>query len=85
MENTTELPRYKCHKEVWALKIAKLEHAAEIPLLIKTTQDRYADLEAEIRAMHPYELPEIVAVPVGTGLPAYLDWITAECASSAPR
>lgn len=61
----------------------KVEHADEIPLLIKTTQDRYAELEAAIRARHPYELPEIVAVPVGAGLPAYLDWIATECTSSA--
>lgn len=60
-----------------------IERAAEVPLLIKTTQERYADLEAAILARHPYELPKIVAVPVGTGLTAYLDWIAAEC--SAPR
>lgn len=61
----------------------KVERSTEVPLLIKTTQDRYADLEAAIRAKHPYELPEIVAVPVGAGLPAYLDWIATECTSSA--
>ena len=41
-------------------------------MLIKTTRDRYAALEAAIRAGHPYELPEIIAVPVAagfTGLP----------------
>lgn len=61
----------------------KVEHADEVPLLIKTTQACYAGLEAEIRKQHPYELPEIVAVPVGAGLPAYLDWIAAECTASA--
>ena len=50
----------------------------EHPLLIKTTGDRYADLEAAIRAGHPYELPEIIAVPIERGLPAYLDWVAAE-------
>ncbi|NMG46179.1 divalent cation tolerance protein CutA [Aromatoleum toluvorans] len=56
------------------------EAATEIPLLIKTTPVRYAELEAAIRANHPYELPEIVAVPVMRGLPAYLDWVAAETA-----
>ncbi|MNC99035.1 Divalent-cation tolerance protein CutA [compost metagenome] len=47
-------------------------------MLIKTTAERYAELENALRAGHPYELPEIIAVPVGKGLPAYLDWVTAE-------
>ena len=57
----------------------KLENSEEIPLLIKTTRDRYAALESAIRVLHPYELPEIIAVPVVAGLPAYLDWVTQEC------
>jgi periplasmic divalent cation tolerance protein len=56
----------------------KVEDAEEVPLLIKTSADRYPELEAAIRARHPYELPEIVAVPLSQGLPAYLDWIAAE-------
>jgi periplasmic divalent cation tolerance protein len=56
----------------------KLENAEEIPLLIKTTAARYAALEAAIRRLHPYELPEIIAVPVARGLPAYLAWVAAE-------
>lgn len=54
----------------------------EHPVLIKTTRAAYAELEAQIRAHHPYELPEIIAVPIERGLPAYLDWLTAETASS---
>ena len=50
----------------------------EHPVLVKTTAERYAALEATIRANHPYELPEIVAVPVERGLPAYLDWVASE-------
>lgn len=57
-----------------------VEHASEVPLLIKTTQECYPALEAAIREHHPYELPEIVAVSVERGLPAYLDWVTAETA-----
>jgi len=50
----------------------------EHPMLIKTTIARYAELETAIRAVHPYELPEIIAIPVERGLPAYLDWVASE-------
>ena len=56
----------------------KLESAAEITLLIKTTQLRYAELETAIRRLHSYDIPEIVALPVPDGLPAYLNWIRDE-------
>ncbi len=55
-----------------------VESAEEHPILIKTTADRYAALEEAIRGLHPYELPEIVAVPLSAGLPGYLDWVAAE-------
>ena len=55
-----------------------VENAEEIPLLIKTTSARYAALEATIRRLHPYELPEIIAVPLAQGLPDYLDWVASE-------
>jgi len=55
-----------------------IENATEVPLLIKTTKARYAALEAAIRAGHPYELPEIIAVPIAHGLPEYLGWVAAE-------
>jgi periplasmic divalent cation tolerance protein len=56
----------------------KLERADEVPLLIKTTRAAYARMEMELRKLHPYEVPEIVAVPVSAGLPAYLDWVRQE-------
>jgi periplasmic divalent cation tolerance protein len=56
----------------------KVQQEQEHPLLIKTTTERYAALEAAIRAGHPYELPEIIAVPIEHGLPAYLAWVAAE-------
>ena len=56
----------------------EVQHDEEHPLLAKTTTDRYAALESLIRANHPYELPEIVAVPIERGLPAFLDWVAAE-------
>lgn len=55
-----------------------IEQAAEVPVVIKTTVQRYPELEAALRASHPYELPEIVAVPLARGLPAYLDWVADE-------
>ena len=57
---------------------AAIETAAEVPLLIKTTRARYPALQAALTAAHPYELPEIVAVPLEAGLPAYLAWVAAE-------
>ena len=55
-----------------------IQHDEEHPVLIKTTEERYDALEQAIRANHPYELPEIVAVPIERGLPEYLDWVAAE-------
>ena len=54
----------------------------EVALLIKTTSLRFDELAKAIKSMHPYELPEIVAVPVVHGLPAYLDWVAAETQGS---
>ena len=56
----------------------KIEAVTEVPLLIKTTRAAYPQLEKLIREAHPYELPEIIAVPVIAGLPAYLDWVNSE-------
>jgi periplasmic divalent cation tolerance protein len=53
----------------------EIETASETPLLIKVPASRYDALEHAIRELHPYELPEIVALPVSAGLPAYLDWV----------
>ncbi len=55
-----------------------VEEATEIPVLMKTTRERYSALESAIRSLHPYELPEIIAVEVGAGLPAYLAWVGQE-------
>jgi periplasmic divalent cation tolerance protein len=49
---------------------------------VKTQPSRYRDVEAAIRAKHPYELPEIVAVPVVDGLAPYLQWISDETAGA---
>lgn len=51
------------------------ETADEIPIFIKTLAEHYGKVEKIIKTIHPYELPEIIAVPVKTGLPAYMQWI----------
>lgn len=56
----------------------RIEQAGEVMLLIKTTAARYAALEAFLRARHPYELPEILAVPASHGLAEYLAWVDLE-------
>jgi periplasmic divalent cation tolerance protein len=60
----------------------QIETADEIPIAIKTRAELYPRVEEAIRQRHPYELPEIVAVPITCGLPAYLDWIAAETAAA---
>ncbi len=56
----------------------QIETAREVPVTIKTRAALYETVQAAILAAHPYELPEIIAIPVTHGLPRYLDWITAE-------
>ena len=53
----------------------RVERAGEVLALIKTV--RYPEVEAALRELHPYELPEILAIPVAVGLPAYLAWLGA--------
>ena len=60
---------YRWHGEV--------ETATEVPLLIKTRAAIYDEVEATIKSLHPYELPEIVAVRIERGSSDYLDWVNA--------
>ena len=53
----------------------RVETAAEVLLLVKTTRARYPALERALRDLHPYEVPEIIAVPVDRGLHDYLEWV----------
>lgn len=55
----------------------KVEHVGEVLLLVKTTRVRMPAVQERIVALHPYELPEVLAVEAG-GLPAYLQWIARE-------
>lgn len=60
-----------------------VEEALEVPVLMKTTRERYSALEAAIRTLHPYELPEIIAVEIDGGLPEYLSWVATQTAPGA--
>ena len=53
---------------------------SEALLICKTTAARYPELEARILQLHPYDVPEIIALPVKRGAAPYLDWITAQTA-----
>ena len=61
----------------------QIETAEETPLAIKTRAELYPKVQAAILASHPYELPEIVAVPICYALPGYLDWIATETVANA--
>lgn len=60
----------------------KIETASEIPMLIKSSKALYPRLQARLLELHPYEVPEIVALPLQDGLPAYLTWVAGELLSS---
>lgn len=57
----------------------KVESGNETLVLFKTTADRYAALETTLKQLHPYEVPEIIAVSVAQGLPDYLRWVREHC------
>ena len=61
----------------------RVEQATEVQLLAKTPADRRDALMARLAELHPYDLPEIRAVETAAGLPAYLDWVTAETRTDA--
>jgi periplasmic divalent cation tolerance protein len=63
----------------------KVEHAGEVLLVVKTTQEAYARLESALKACHPYELPEILAVAPDAGLPEYLNWVEQEATCDHPE
>jgi periplasmic divalent cation tolerance protein len=55
-----------------------IETATEVSLSIKTTASRYAEVQAAIKLLHPYQVPEIIAIPVTNGWEPYLAWIVEE-------
>ena len=58
---------------------SKLQKDTEHQLFIKTCEENYNALEAFIQKHHPYELPELIALPIQHGLQSYLDWIERSC------
>ncbi|HNW78002.1 MAG TPA: divalent-cation tolerance protein CutA [Candidatus Competibacteraceae bacterium] len=61
-----------------------VQRDSELLLILKTASTLYPRLEARLRELHPYQVPEIIALPIQAGLPAYLDWIAASTAVDAP-
>jgi periplasmic divalent cation tolerance protein len=55
-----------------------VQEDAEALLVLKTTRDRFEALRARVLALHPYEVPEVIALPVEAGSAPYLAWISAE-------
>ncbi|MFC3532545.1 divalent-cation tolerance protein CutA [Vogesella facilis] len=55
----------------------QVERAREVPLLLKTTDTVYAALERRIQELHPYDVPEIIALPLAAGAMAYQQWVMA--------
>jgi periplasmic divalent cation tolerance protein len=59
----------------------KIEQGDETLVFFKVSEDRQAAFQEKLRLLHPYEVPEIIFVPVSAGLPAYLRWVAESCAS----
>ena len=53
----------------------RLEDEPEVLLIIKTLASRYQTLEMRLKSLHPYEVPEIIALPIVGGSPEYLSWL----------
>ncbi len=60
-----------------------LHDEPEVLLIIKTMQSRYAELEMRLKALHPYEMAEIIALPIAAGSEPYLAWLAAETRAPA--
>jgi len=57
----------------------KVEDASETMVFFKTTPQRFARFQAKLRSLHPYDVPEIISLPVPDGLPDYLRWVSESC------
>jgi periplasmic divalent cation tolerance protein len=58
----------------------KIDTAGEVIVFFKTTRARQAAFQEKLCSLHPYDVPEIIFVPVDGGLPAYLTWVAEGCA-----
>ena len=57
----------------------KIESGNETLVLFKLSEDRQSPFQEKLRSLHPYEVPEIIFVPISSGLPEYLRWVTENC------
>jgi len=60
----------------------KIESGTETFVFFKVSEDRQSAFQDKLRSLHPYEVPEIIFVPVGEGLPEYLQWVRENCAQA---
>jgi len=58
---------------------AKVEHGTEILVLFKLSEERQSIFQEKLHSLHPYEVPEIIFLPVSTALPQYLRWVVENC------
>lgn len=61
-----------------------VETSSEVPGIFKTTREAFPALAEVLRVSHPYEVPEIIALPVAAGSEAYLSWVGEQCARQHP-
>ena len=57
----------------------KIESGTETLVLFKLSEDRQSAFQDKLRSLHPYDVPEIIFVPVTGGLPEYLQWVSENC------
>jgi periplasmic divalent cation tolerance protein len=57
----------------------QIESGNETLALFKLSEDRQSEFQEKLRSLHPYEVPEIIFVPISSGLPEYLRWVTESC------
>ena len=57
----------------------EIESGNETLVLFKLSEDRQSAFQEKLRSLHPYEVPEIIFVPISSGLPEYLRWVTENC------
>ena len=78
-----------CGTMVGATSIFRWEGAvseeSETLVLLKTSRERWHDLEAAVKRRHPYDVPELLALPVEAGLDAYLNWVNRETSTTEAR
>jgi periplasmic divalent cation tolerance protein len=58
----------------------KIETGSETLVLFKVSEDRQSAFQEKLRSLHPYDVPEIIFVPISSGLPEYLHWVAENCA-----